>query len=224
MLDIVAENNDFIILNKPAGIGFHNEQEEVGFFNQVKAKLNYDLYSVHRLDKVTSGLIVFAKTSEVASEFGKLFQEHKIQKYYFAIAKGKPNKKQGLIKGDIVKARRGAWKLTKSCEKPSLTQFFSYSLIPGYRIYVLKPLTGKTHQLRVVMKSLGVPILGDISYSAENSDRVYLHAYYLKFNFKGKDYAFDCKPNEGEWFNNEAFINHTSTGLKDPSVLKWPAV
>lgn len=224
MLDIVDENNDFIIINKPQGMGFHNEDEELGFFSQVKTKLSCDLFSVHRLDKVTSGLVIIAKTPKAANEFGKLFLDHKIEKFYLAIAMGKPKKKQGLVKGDIDKARRGTWKLNQTYTNPSLTQFFSFSLIPGKRVYLLKPHTGKTHQLRVVMKSLGAPILGDTLYSAESSDRVYLHAYFLKFNFKGKEYKYKSLPNEGKWFLDEEFQDLMKNNFKKPYNLNWPSI
>ena len=93
MITIIEENDDFIVAYKPAGVGFHNEGQEQGFFNLLKEQINQQIYSVHRLDKVTSGLILIAKTSEIASLFGEKFQEHKIHKYYIALAEKKPKKK-----------------------------------------------------------------------------------------------------------------------------------
>lgn len=222
MLDIIFENNDFVIIHKPVGISFHNDEKvEVGLFNQVKEQLGGELYAVHRLDKVTSGLILFAKNQDAASIFGELFREHDIQKFYLAIAGNKTKKKQGMIKGDMEKGRRGAWKLTNSFDNPALTQFFSYSLIPGLRLYVLRPLTGKTHQLRVALKSLGVPILGDTAYAADASDRVYLHAYMLSFNFKGKEYRFTSLPKKGDLFFSNDFLKSMGE-IGDVAKLKWP--
>jgi tRNA pseudouridine32 synthase/23S rRNA pseudouridine746 synthase len=162
-----------------------------------------------------------AKNHEAASIFGELFREHKVTKYYIAIAGNKPNKKQGAIRGDIVKGRRGAWKLEQALTNPSLTQFLSYSLVPGKRLYILKPHTGKTHQLRVVMKSLSVPILGDSLYSGEASDRTYLHAYGLKFEFKGKEYSYQNKPIEGELFKD---IDKKLIEIGELDGLNWPRV
>jgi len=87
-------------------------------------------------------------------------------------------------------ARNGSWKLLRSVENPAVTQFFSFGLTPGLRLYLLKPHTGKTHQLRVALKSLGVPLLGDTRYGADKSDRAYLHAWQLAFELDGKSYQF----------------------------------
>ncbi len=70
---IVYENNDFTIALKPAGVNFHSE-EEAGFVVQASQQLGCSLFPVHRLDKMTSGLVIFAKTSEVAALFGKMFE------------------------------------------------------------------------------------------------------------------------------------------------------
>jgi tRNA pseudouridine32 synthase/23S rRNA pseudouridine746 synthase len=129
-----------------------------------------------------------------------MFSEGLIDKTYIAVAKGKPKKKQGLIVGDMEKSRRGQWKLIPSTVNPARTRFYSILLDPKYRLYILKPITGKTHQLRVAMKSLSVPILGDRLYAAEDSDRVYLHAFCLKFSFKSKDFIFKLMPTTGEYF------------------------
>jgi tRNA pseudouridine32 synthase/23S rRNA pseudouridine746 synthase len=196
MIDIIFENSQFIVLNKPAGISFHKDDNEVGFFSLVKEKLGLEIFSVHRLDKVTSGLIVFAKDSEAASVFGELFSHKKIQKTYIALSDKRPSKKQGLIKGDIEKARGGSYKLSRLMSNPSLTKFTS-TYVNELRIFKLLPLTGKTHQLRVVMNSLGSPIIGDERYKGSISDRTYLHAYKLEFELMGEVFKFECLPTEG---------------------------
>ena len=121
---IVSDHEDFIIVEKPADVNFHDEGEiESGFFNQVKnhgkAQGTFtDLFPIHRLDKMTSGLIIFAKNLSAAQVFQELFQQHKIEKYYLAISDKKPKKKQGLIKGDMEKSRRGMWKLVVAKKTP----------------------------------------------------------------------------------------------------------
>ena len=190
-INIIDEQNDFIIVEKPNNVNFHDEGEiDNGFFNQVKNMVKFDnLYPVHRLDKMTSGLLVFAKNLATAQQFQQLFEQHKIEKYYLAISDKKPIKKQGLIKGDMAKSRRGMWKLLRSQDNPATTQFFSYPLTAGRRLYLLKPHSGKTHQLRVALSSIGSPILGDPSYAAHSGaaeQRGYLHAYALRFNFNNQ--------------------------------------
>ena len=181
-LQVIYENKDFLIVSKPAGIEYHGDSGLVALIRQDNAQL----IGVHRLDKDTTGAIIFAKNKEVASKLGLMFQNREISKTYIALAGNKPSKKQGMISGDIVKTRGGSYSLKRSQDNPSITQFISKSLFDGVRLYWLKPKTGRTHQLRVVLKSIGVPILGDKRYGGDLSDRMYLHAFKLEFDWKGE--------------------------------------
>ncbi len=166
---ICYQHNDFIIINKPCGISV-------------------------QLDKVTSGLLMLALNQEAASYLSQLFQNHQIQKTYWALATSKPKKKQGKIVGDMVRSRSSTWKLCHSKNNPAITRFYSRSLAPKLRHFTLLPKTGKTHQLRVAMKSLGSAILGDSLYGGEKSDRVYLHAYQIEFNYQGENIMVNALP------------------------------
>ena len=151
-IEVVYQHSDFIIINKPEGISVHKDQAEQGLTELVAKQLNVpQVWLVHRLDKVTSGLLVLALNAESAAEFSRLFSEHKIHKTYLALSNQKPKKKQGLIIGDMKKARDGAWKLCQTKENPAITRFESVSCEPNLRLFILKPQTGKTHQLRVAM-------------------------------------------------------------------------
>ncbi len=202
-MKIHFENSSLIILEKPFGVSFHSENEE-GFMAIAKRSLDLSLYSVHRLDKVTSGLIIFAKSNLAASKLGNLFQQKKINKTYLALAPGKPSKKQGIISGDMEKSRRGTYKLLRSKENPAITKFTSSFYEEGYRVYTLSPLTGKTHQLRVMMKSLGVPILGDTSYGGKDYSRVCLHAHKLEFEYDGDLIMLESYP---EFLDKKKHLN-----------------
>ena len=107
------------------------------------------------------------------------------------------------------KSRNGAWKLCQSKENPAITRFESVSCEPNLRLFILKPQTGKTHQLRVAMKSLGSPILGDALYgkNTENIDRTYLHAARLQFEFKGQSFDVFSPPKEGEWWYRQGVMS-----------------
>lgn len=224
-IEIIDEQKDFIVVNKPAGVGFHDETGVEGFFNQVKSLLKIEcLYPVHRLDKITSGLIIFAKSKLAAAQFQKLFENREIDKYYLAISNNKPKKKQGLIKGDMTKSRRGMWKLLRTQNNPAISQFFSYSVKEGTRLYIIKPFTGKTHQIRVALNSIGAPILGDILYNQSSCvDRGYLHAYAIKFKFGGGNYSYVCTPQSGNEFISEGTQALIET-LHYPWDLPWPKV
>lgn len=198
--NILENNDDFIIINKPANTSFHNEDGTKGLFSQLTSYVNCQLWPVHRLDKITSGLLIFAKSKQSAALFGQLFETKQIHKTYIAISDKKPKKKQGKISGDMQKARGGSWKLLKSKNNPAVTSFLSCSLLPGKRLFWLTPLTGKTHQLRVALKSISAPILGDRRYTGSDADRGYLHCYRLSFHWKGKELSYHAFPEEGEFF------------------------
>ena len=209
-LDIIYQTDDFIIIYKPCGISVHKDQSEIGLTTLLAEQFSVpQVWLVHRLDKVTSGLLILALNAESAAEFFRLFSEHHIQKTYLALSNQKPKKKQGLIVGDMQKARNGAWKLCQSKENPAITRFESVSCEPNLRLFILKPQTGKTHQLRVAMKSLGSPILGDSLYdkNTENIDRTYLHAARLQFEFKGQSFDVFSPPKEGEWWHRQGVMS-----------------
>jgi len=206
VLEIIFENEDFIVFNKPCGLSFHSEEGE-GFVVKAEKQQGIKLYSVHRLDKMTSGLLILAKSSQSANKITKLFENRQIQKFYISISTRKPKKKQGWIKGDMGSARRGSYKFLKTNDNPAITQFISTALRTHERFFLIKPHTGKTHQIRVALKSIGSPIAGDIRYAAvedaKTEERGYLHAYALKFSLDDVEFSFVCEPKEGERFVSE---------------------
>lgn len=226
MYDIIDEQRDFVIVYKKPDTSFHSETGEPGLFESVKQQGNYPtLFPVHRLDKITSGVLVMAKTPIANQILCKQFELRQIEKFYLAISQKKPVKKEGLIKGDMQPARRGAWMLTKQCNNPAVTQFFSKGIGDGRRLFIVRPSTGKTHQIRVALKSIGAPIAGDNLYADSNQqagiDRSYLHAYSLAFTFEGRHYRYHCLPREGHWFLDELFM-FAVTEYISPWDLHWP--
>lgn len=221
---IIDQTEDFLVINKSQGISVHKDQNETGLTMQLKDDLKLEaLFLVHRLDKVTSGILVFAKHAQAASILSAQFRERQVTKYYLAISARKPRRKQGAIVGDMAKARRGSWKLLSSKENPAKTQFFSTSLMPGFRLFIIKPCTGKTHQIRVALKSEGAPILGDQLYGGVASDRVYLHAFGLGFSYDDQQYHYQCLPDEDELFGDD-FKRVVNDFFGCPADLKWPNI
>ncbi|MCL1078073.1 TIGR01621 family pseudouridine synthase [Parashewanella spongiae] len=222
---LIAETDEFIVINKSSGVHFHSQHGEAGLVATVEQDKQQKLFAVHRLDTPTSGLLLLAKSSKSAHILAEKFKHHQIQKYYLAIAQGKPKKKQGWVIGDMTKSRRGQMKLLKTKENPAITQFFSHSFNEGLRLYLLKPHTGKTHQLRVALASLGVPILGDPLYGKLASDRCYLHAFCLLFEFAGKEYSYSCLPNlqrdNGVLFAHNKVVQQVEE-WRHPHTLNWP--
>lgn len=232
MFKIIAQHTDFIVVNKSAGVNFHDEDEQgQGLFSQVKKQQQsvdsrVMLFPVHRLDKMTSGLVIFAKNLETAQQFQQLFSAHLIEKYYLALSESKPKKKQGLIKGDMVKSRRGTWKLLRTMENPAVSQFFSYAITfnnsDKSRLFLIKPHSGKTHQIRVALSSIGSAITGDPMYNAHSvADRGYLHAYAIRFTLKDESFQFITEPDSGCLFLDGA-VEDQLTMIGKPWQLAWP--
>ena len=202
-------------------MSFHAESEGLGVMQSLAAAYpDQTFFPVHRLDKITSGLLIVACHAKAASVFGKMFEKHEVEKRYLALSARKPKKKQGTVSGGMQPSRRGQWKLSQDSENLATTQFFSASF-QGYRLFIVRPLTGKTHQIRVALKSLGSPILGDFRYGGEEADRGYLHAYVLQFDWQGEIKRYVCLPTFGERFSSE--LSDFVVTQFDESLLKWPS-
>ncbi|EIW89770.1 23S rRNA pseudouridylate synthase [Alishewanella agri BL06] len=219
---VIAETPQFWVLNKAAGLSFHSEQGP-GLVALAEAQFAEKLYAVHRLDKVTSGLLILARQPAGAAALTQLFASRQITKCYLALSAAKPQKKQGWVKGAMQPARRGAWRLAEAGAAPAVTYFVSqgYQDAP-FRAFLLRPYTGKTHQLRVALKSVGAPILGDSLYGGASADRVYLHACALSFSLFGQHYQYQCWPDHGAYFQ-QLFEMGLPTAWQNPISLPWPA-
>lgn len=230
MFEIIDEQKDFLVVNKHPQVNIHCEDDELGLIQALTQQLNSTLlHPVHRLDKVTSGLVVVAKNVEAAQQFQQLFSQHQVSKFYLAISDKKPKKKQGTICGDMAKARRGMWKLLHSQTHPAITQFHSHSLGEGLRAFLCRPISGKTHQIRVALKSMGSPIVGDPLYYPkpdiqEEADRCYLHAYSLSFSLHHQRFSYRLAPTQGKLFQSQAMTQLLNGDWQDPQVLHWPSL
>ena len=218
---VIYEHADFIVVNKENGVPMHCPSS--GLVSLLEARLAYPLWLLHRLDTATSGLMVLARSAQVAAIFGHLFSQRLISKYYLALVPSNIKKKQGHIIGDMQKARNGSYKLSKSTQNPAITQFYSCHYLTGLRLALLKPSTGKTHQLRVACKSLAAPILGDSRYSrqaTEATQRLYLHAHMLAFSYQNQHFSFSCLPEQDDIFDQDRLQHLLHTKL-DKSQLSW---
>jgi tRNA pseudouridine32 synthase / 23S rRNA pseudouridine746 synthase len=219
---VLDSTDDFLVVCKSPGICVQGDVFEPSLYQQIKQDLNLpELYPVHRLDKGTSGIVVFAKTELAGRELSLAFQERRVEKYYLALTTKKPSKKQGCVQGDMEKSRNGSYKLCRTQLNPAHTMFFSWGVTPGIRLFLLRPTTGKTHQLRVALKSLGAPILGDDRYGGVAADRLYLHAWQLSFPWLERTYYYSVMPDMGIHFK-QPDIQQAILNLGDPR-LYWTA-
>jgi tRNA pseudouridine32 synthase/23S rRNA pseudouridine746 synthase len=224
LIEVLFEHPDFVVVNKPSNICVQNESHQSGILPLLCEQLKVEqLWLVHRLDKITSGILILAKHPRAAAVFGQMFEQKKIEKYYLAVSAKKPKKKQGAIKGGMKKVRDGKWMLDSSETAVAISQFFSFSISAGLRLFLVKPLTGKTHQIRVALKSVGSPILGDELYKGESADRTYLHAYCIRFTYQAQLICIICRPDKGDVFVSDDTSQQIAQ-LATPWTMTWPNI
>jgi len=243
-IETVYVDEHIRVIHKPVNVSFHTDEQAQGIVGLVKGSYPGEtLYPIHRLDKITSGLMVFARSTKVNEVLSKMLQDKQIEKYYLGISKQKPSKKQGAVVGNMKKGRRGSYLLLREKTNPALTHFFAKSFVQDeerYWLFALKPETGKTHQLRVAMKSLASPVFGDRRYeqiveelkeeaggveggNTTYPERGYLHAYKMRFDLFGKRYEITDPAFEGERFDLKAHLENTDIKpLLSPEKLSWP--
>lgn len=165
-IQIIFENDDFIAINKPAGMLSipDREQSEKSLKDILIEKYGH-IFTVHRLDKDTSGLILFAKNERTHKYLSQLFEGRKIEKYYVGVVLGKPTEKSGLIEAPISEhpLHKGLMNVHRN-GKPSST---GYEVLESYKNYSLvsfQLFTGRTHQIRVHSKNIGHPLACDALY------------------------------------------------------------
>lgn len=217
---LLDHTDDFLVVNKAAGVAVQGDPHAPSLLHHLKQDLMLPhLYPVHRLDSGTSGVVVLAKTETANRALSMAFQERQVAKYYLALTAKKPSKKQGLVSGDMEKARGGSYRLMHTRQNPALTAFFSFAFEEGMRLLVVRPYTGKTHQIRVALKALSAPIIGDARYGGPPADRMYLHAWQLSFSFAGQDFTYRALPQAGLLFAREKFAELVATLA--PENLRW---
>ena len=222
-LQIIFENEDFLVLNKPAGLVVHPKTNYQN--SSEKTLINWLIKNypeiknvgddpeirpgiVHRLDKETSGVMLVAKNQNSFEDLKNIFKQRLIEKTYLALVIGKMNKKQGKIDLAIAKSistkrttrikdgqkilkAETLWEILKTYQDEN-NQILSY--------LKLTPKTGRTHQLRVHLAAIGHPVVGDYLYGGkttlkyrEKLNRIFLHAYSLKFKYHDTNYLFESE-------------------------------
>lgn len=163
---IVFENDDLVAINKPTGLLTipDREQSEKSLKEYLKEKYG-DIFTVHRLDKDTSGLVIFAKNETAHKYLSKLFEDRKVEKYYLGIVLGSPTNKTGSIDAPITEhlQHKGTMTVHRS-GKPSLTTYEVIEANKNYSLVSFQLHTGRTHQIRVHAKHIGHPLACDMIY------------------------------------------------------------
>jgi len=201
-LDIIYEDEDVLVINKAAGMVVHpGAGNRTGTL--VNALLSY--YPpirevgetdrpgvVHRLDKDTSGVIIFAKTNKGYRWLVKAFKAREVNKTYLALVDGHPPTPTGRIEAPIERDAKSRTRMTVGLRgqgKLAISEYFQLESFPQHALLEVHPITGRTHQIRVHLSYIGVPVAGDTLYGRKRSSiklgRIFLHAKTLSLRLPG---------------------------------------
>lgn len=220
--EVIFENENFIVINKPSGLQVHpsakNEKDTlvnglICKFPEIKnvgdplinsGQVNLRPGIVHRLDKDTSGIMIVARNQKTFLELKDKFKNRRIQKTYWAIVYGKLKNKEGVVEKPMArtenyKKQTIANKKTKTKIRPAVTEYKVIKENSEYSLVEVRPKTGRMHQIRVHLSSIGHPILGDDKYKLKNIktdqdiSRHLLHARSINFNLGDKEFKFEAE-------------------------------
>ena len=195
MLEVIYEDNHLIAINKKSGdISQGDKTGDLPLSDYIKEYLkkkynklgNVYLGTTHRIDRPTSGVLVFAKTSKALSRMNELFRENKIQKTYWAVVKNQTPKTQGSLKNYLSKNNKQnkSYVCQENEGKLAELEYQTIKKLKNYYFLEIKPKTGRHHQIRVQLSNIGCPIKGDLKYGDKRSNKdqsIHLHARKIEF-------------------------------------------
>ena len=214
---VIFEDNHLLVIHKPTGWlvqGDKTGDATLTDWGRKYIKEKYDkpgevyLHPVHRLDRPVSGIVTFARTSKASERLNRLFREDKVEKSYLAIVQGVPNDTEGNLVHWLVKD--GSKNLVKAYNKErngAKRAELSYEVLlveKGHSLLMVKPKTGRPHQIRVQLASMKCPIVGDLRYGkgTPNPDKsISLHAFQLSFvhPVRKEPLQLTCAPKGRNW-------------------------
>ena len=193
-IDVIYEDDDIIAVNKQPGIVVHPSYGHPSgtLLNALMAhsKGKYNPYLVHRLDKDTSGLILFAKNEKAKISISKQLQNRAVKKIYYAAVKGTIVENKGRIEAPLGRSpqNRKLMSVNPLATKMAITEFKVIARKDGYTLLEVRIITGRTHQIRSHMKYINHPVIGDKQYGGPETidgktyERQMLHAYGVTFH------------------------------------------
>ncbi|USO02426.1 MAG: RluA family pseudouridine synthase [Alphaproteobacteria bacterium] len=178
---VVYENEEFCVINKPYNIATQGGINVKYSINDMANASDKTYFLVHRLDKKTTGLLILAKNKLAANTLMHQFKNKEIQKYYVALTDKKPHPASGVTDLPLH-------------DVPAKTRYRYIGKTENYHAILLKPYTGRKHQIRLHLAAIKIPIVGDDIYHGAHADRMYLHAYKLKIPYNNKSLTIKYNP------------------------------
>lgn len=205
-LPVIREEAGFRVLNKPSGLAVLKDN--------TGATSIQDLYPtqfgeaplfVHRIDKGTSGLLMVARTEKTRAALARLFSQSGIEKTYLALVWGRPEREEGLIDLPLEPGRKGRFRVAQPGRgQASRTEFRLLAMGEGVSLIQCRPLSGRTHQVRIHLAAIGCPLVKDPLYGRERSwpsrdPHLTLHAWKLRFSLPGTDQMVQVEAPPPDW-------------------------
>jgi len=219
VLSIIYEDEDLVAIDKPGGLLTHRtkiSEDTIFALQLLRKQLGYQVHPIHRLDRATTGVLLFAKSSAAASQLGKSLQEHAFEKTYLAVIRGYVEQ-EGVMNRELFSEKKQKLQAAETAYK-SLTQTempWSVSRYPTARYSLVKvqPKTGRHHQIRKHFAQLRHPVIGDRRHGDVKHNnywrdyvghnRLWLHAWKLRFPWQGKSLELCAAPDK-DW---QALVN-----------------
>jgi 23S rRNA pseudouridine955/2504/2580 synthase len=204
---VVLDNADLLAINKPTGLAVHGGSGvRQGLIESLRTLFPEQRYLelVHRLDRDTSGIVLIAKNAKTLRELHEQLRVDRVDKVYWALVAGKWPAYQKNVSAPLAKRHTASGeRIVKVAAdgKKAKTEFKVLERLPSASLLEVKPISGRTHQIRVHSQHVGHPILGDSKYHNDTSDgitsslglkRLFLHAKSISFRVSGQRYALEC--------------------------------
>ena len=215
-----------LVINKPAGLPVLPDgwEKDAPYLVKMLEKDYGKIFIVHRLDKTTSGVMVFARTTEAHRSLNIQFEDREAEKVYHAIVEGEPKWSEKVAKfplrADVGKKHRTA--VDDKNGKPSETRFRILKRYQSSALVEAQPMTGRTHQIRVHAYALGHPLLGDVLYGASETDLIHrpaLHANSLTITHPERKERLTFKAERPEDFVSA--LERLGVGYDNPNMVSF---